>query len=188
LGPEPGAGVVKGRVGVAGQVLVLPGGAVLAIGETDALDRRHPHHGALDGPAGPALRERLWPLVDGPVGERVAGWWAGVSLGDVWDVLAAHGYGEAHLRRLIRNMQGLLPALRRLLRPDPGPQRGPRAALPAPPAKSAGRIGAWTSHGAEPADSGPRGGEDSEEERGRTREERATRLGTEPRSPHAPAT
>lgn len=84
---------------------MLPGGAALGISESEALSRRNPHRGALDGPAGPALRRRLWPLVDGVVAERVAGWWAGVSLGDVWDVLAAHGYGEPHLRRLIRNMQ-----------------------------------------------------------------------------------
>lgn len=64
-----------------------------------------------------------------------------MSLGRVWDVLAAHGYGAGDLRRLLRNMRALVHTLSEMLarRPAlPAVRPYPAHSAGAPPAAGGG--------------------------------------------------
>lgn len=99
-------------------MLVLPQGCVLPISEMDALSRRSPFTGALAGPSGPQLKAILHPFVPMAL-QRVEAWWENVSLGQVWDVLAFHGFAPSHLRRLVKNMRGLSAKFQQMLTLEP---------------------------------------------------------------------
>ena len=63
-------------------MLLISGGCVLPVCEMEALNRKYPSRGDLEGPSGAALKSALFSVL--PLAEqRIEMWWEEVSLGKV---------------------------------------------------------------------------------------------------------
>ncbi|EKX33688.1 hypothetical protein GUITHDRAFT_155971 [Guillardia theta CCMP2712] len=97
-------------------ILVLgDGNHLLSIGEMEALNRKFPYRGILQGSsAARDLRVRMAALLPEVI-QRIQHWWEKVSLGKVWMTLSKFGFNSEHLKRMVQNMRHLVPTMESML-------------------------------------------------------------------------
>uniref|UniRef100_A0A7S0NEX0 Uncharacterized protein n=1 Tax=Hanusia phi TaxID=3032 RepID=A0A7S0NEX0_9CRYP len=96
-------------------VLVLAdGNYLLPIGEMEALNRKFPYRGILQGSNARELRVRMAAMLQEVI-QRIQQWWEKVSLGKVWMTLSKFGFNSDHLKRMVQNMRHLAPTMESML-------------------------------------------------------------------------